>query len=86
MRRKKQARAGKAGERSSSGNSSPKQAPKVVVKRQRNPFANDDVDNEKRHRLLELIMKTNSIRRAAHQLGINNSTAKSIYYKFKKTG
>ena len=31
-------------------------------------------------------MKTNSIRRAANELGINNSTAKSIFYKYKQTG
>lgn len=44
------------------------------------------MSNERRQLLLQLILKTNSIRRAANELGINNSTAKSIFYKYKKTG
>ena len=36
--------------------------------------------------LLESIRQTHSIRRSAHLLGINSNTAKSIYYKFQKTG
>ena len=31
-------------------------------------------------------MKTDSIRKAARKLGIQESSAKSIYYRFKKTG
>ena len=65
---------------------SKKQAPKVICKRSRRKSPNDDVSNERRQQLLELIIKTNSIRRAANQLGINNSTAKSIFYKYKQTG
>ena len=61
-------------------------APKVITKRQRRKSPNDDVCNERRQQLLELILKTNSIRRAANELGINNSTAKSIFYKYKQTG
>lgn len=63
-----------------------KLAPKVITKRQRRKSPNDDVCNERRQQLLELILKTNSIRRAANELGINNSTAKSIFYKYKQTG
>ena len=44
------------------------------------------ITDAQREELLETIAKTNSIRRAAHQLGINSNTAKSIYYKFQKTG
>ena len=47
---------------------------------------NDDVDNERRCLLIKLILRNNSIRQAANELGINNSTAKSIFYKYKKTG
>ena len=64
-----------------------KQTAKVITKqrlRRKNP--NDDVCNERRIKLLELILKSNSIRRAANELGNNNSTAKSIYYKYKQTG
>ena len=63
-----------------------KQTPKVISKRQRRKSPNDDICNERRQQLLELILKTNSIRRAANELGINNSTAKSIFYKYKQTG
>ena len=44
------------------------------------------ISDEKREELLALITETNSIRRAAMQIGINTNTAKSIYYKFQKTG
>jgi len=64
----------------------PRQCPKAISKRQRRKSPNDDVSNERRQQLLELILKTNSIRRAANELGINNSTAKSIFYKYKQTG
>lgn len=59
--------------------------PKKVlpIRRARCKAPNDDVSNQRRQDLIDLIMKTNSIRCAAKQLGINNSTAKSIYYKFK---
>ena len=40
------------------------------------------ISDEKREELLSLITETNSIRRAAMQIGINTNTAKSIYYKF----
>ena len=60
-----------------------KRTKKQILKRKRNKFPNDDVSNERRQALLELILKTNSIRQAANQLNINNSTAKSIYYKYK---
>ena len=63
-----------------------KQSPKVISKRQRRKSPNDDICNDRRQQLLELILKTNSIRRAANELGINNSTAKSIFYKYKQTG
>lgn len=66
--------------------SAPKHAPKSITKRHRRSGLNDDIDNDRRRQLLELIMKTNSIRRASAELGINNSTAKSIFYKFKQTG
>lgn len=36
--------------------------------------------------LLKAIKNTGQIRAAAKQLGIKNSTAKSIYYKYKQTG
>lgn len=58
----------------------------MISKRQRRKSPNDDISNERRQQLLELILKTNSIRRAANELGINNSTAKSIFYKYKQTG
>jgi len=64
----------------------PRHAPKSVTKRNRRSGLNDDIDNDRRRQLLELIMKTNSIRRASTELGVNNSTAKSIFYKFKQTG
>lgn len=64
----------------------PKQVPKLISKRSRRKSPNDDVSNERRQQLLELILKTNSIRRAANELKINNSTAKSIFYKYKQTG
>ena len=64
----------------------PRQVPKVIAKRSRRKSPNDDVCNERRQQLLELILKTNSIRRAANELKINNSTAKSIFYKYKQTG
>lgn len=35
---------------------------------------------------MEFIYKTNSIRQAAKIVGINSNTAKSIYYRFQKTG
>jgi DNA invertase Pin-like site-specific DNA recombinase len=63
-----------------------RQAQKVIMKRSRRKNPNDDICNERRQELLELILKTNSIRRAANELGINNSTAKSIFYKYKQTG
>ena len=66
--------------------STPKLSQKAISKRQRRKSPNDDVSNERRQQLLELILKTNSIRRAANELGINNSTAKSIFYKYKQTG
>ena len=59
---------------------------KQIAKRKRKKAPNDDVSNERRQALLSLILKTNSIRQAANQLGINNSTAKSIFYKYKQTG
>lgn len=54
--------------------------------RKRTNKVNAVISDELRERLLELITETNSIRRAALQLGINSNTAKSIYYKFCKTG
>lgn len=47
---------------------------------------NDFVTNERRQQLIDMIIKTSSIREAARVLKINNSTAKSIFYKYKKTG
>ena len=44
------------------------------------------ISNEQRQQLLKLIMKTDSIRKAARILGIQESSAKSIYYRYKKTG
>lgn len=59
---------------------------KPVATRKRTNKVNAIISDELRQRLLELISETNSIRRAAQQLGINSNTAKSIYYKFCKTG
>ena len=72
--------------KSKTTNSACRQAQKVIMKRSRRKNPNDDICNERRQELLELILKTNSIRRAANELGINNSTAKSIFYKYKQTG
>ena len=44
---------------------------------------NDDISNERRQELLNHILQNGSIRAAACHLGINNSTAKSIFYKYK---
>lgn len=55
-------------------------------KRRNRQGGNDFVSNERRQQLVELIGKTSSIREAARKMGINNSTAKSIFYKYKKTG
>ena len=54
---------------------------KKVRLRKKNMNAN--ISNELREKLIELISRTNSIRKSAKQLGINDSTAKSIYYKFR---
>ena len=54
--------------------------------RQRKRITNEQVSNENRKQLIDLITKTNSIRYAAKKLRINESTAKSIYYKFRSTG
>ena len=51
--------------------------------RQRKETMNANISNELREKLIELISRTNSIRKSAKQLGINDSTAKSIYYKFR---
>ena len=51
--------------------------------RQRKKIMNADIDNDLREKLIELISRTKSIRKSAMQLGINVSTAKSIYYKFR---
>lgn len=51
--------------------------------RQRKDTMNANISNELREKLIELISRTNSIRKSAKQLGINDSTAKSIYYKFR---
>ena len=75
-----------ASTKSKTTNSACRQAQKVIMKRSRRKNPNDDISNERRQELLELILKTNSIRRAANELGINNSTAKSIFYKYKQTG
>jgi molybdenum-dependent DNA-binding transcriptional regulator ModE len=58
----------------------------ITKKRNRNKNTNDDISNEKRKALLDMILSTKSIRNSAKALGINNSTAKSIYYKYKETG
>ena len=58
----------------------------IQKQRKRRQSPNDDISNERRQKLLDLILKSNSIRRAANELGINNSTAKSIFYKYKNTG
>ena len=42
-----------------------KKTKKQIHKRKRNKYPNDDVSNERRQALLELILKTNSIRQAA---------------------
>jgi molybdenum-dependent DNA-binding transcriptional regulator ModE len=57
-----------------------------VKRRRKRDGGNDFVSNERRQQLVELIGKTASIREAARILQINNSTAKSIFYKYKKTG
>ena len=75
-----------ASTKSKTSQSVSKIAPKEITKRRRRKSPNDDVCNERRQQLLDLIKKTNSIRRAANELGINNSTAKSIFYKYKQTG
>ena len=74
------------GTKKAGSRSSPRLAPKSIQKRRRQSGLNDDIDNNRRHELLQLILKLNSIRQASLQLGINNSTAKSIFYKFKQTG
>ena len=76
----------KSDNKSLSSNSTRKLTSKQISKRRRKKLPNDDVSNERRQALLDLILKTNSIRQAANQLGINNSTAKSIFYKYKQTG
>ncbi len=59
---------------------------KQIKKKRNRQGGNDFVSNERRQQLVELIGKTSSIREAARKMGINNSTAKSIFYKYKKTG
>ena len=54
--------------------------------RMRKQVANGQISNEQRKQLIDLISETNSIRYAAKKLRINESTAKSIYYKFRSTG
>lgn len=70
-----------------STSSTKRKSSKAIQKqRKRRKSPNDDISNERRQKLLDLILKSNSIRRAANELGINNSTAKSIFYKYKQTG
>ena len=59
---------------------------RAFARRKRTNKVNAVVTDERRVRLLELITEYNSIRRAALRLGVNPNTAKSIYYKFCKTG
>jgi len=62
-------------------------APMAITKSKRTrKGGNDFVTNERRQQLIDMIKKTSSIREAARMLKINNSTAKSIFYKYKKTG
>ena len=42
--------------------------------------------NEQRSRLIDLISRTNSVRIASKIIGLNESTAKSIYYNYVRSG
>ena len=59
--------------------------PKTLT-RTRTKHTNSNITNQQREELINLILRTNSIRKSAQKMGINDSTAKSIYYKFKSTG
>ena len=58
---------------------------KQKKQRQRNS-PNVYTSNEDRMKLIDLVLRTNSVRKAAKILGMNESTAKSIYYSYKKSG
>jgi molybdenum-dependent DNA-binding transcriptional regulator ModE len=60
-----------------------KESKETAKHRIRDKIPNESIDNDSRLKLLNLIENTCSIRQAAKQLGIKNSTAKSIYYKYK---
>ena len=57
-----------------------------VKKRARKQTTNGKMSLEERIRLLNLIIKTKSYRLPAKILGISESTAKSVYYKYIRTG
>ena len=57
-----------------------------AITRKREKHTNSNISNLQREELINLILRTNSIRKSAQKMGINDSTAKSIYYKFKSTG
>ena len=57
-----------------------------ALTRTRTKHTNSNISNQQREELINLILRTNSIRKSAQKMGINDSTAKSIYYKFKSTG
>ena len=59
--------------------------PKVIRQRQRTS-RNTNTTNEQRMQLIDLIMRTSSIRQAAKTVGMNESTAKSIYYNYTRSG
>ena len=58
---------------------------KIIIKGRQREKKNK-ISNEKRIKLLELVSKNLSLLLSARILGINHSSAKNIYYKYKRTG
>ena len=58
---------------------------KCKMQRQRNSV-NKQYNDEMRARFIDLVIRTKSIRSSAKIVGMNENTAKSIYYRFQREG
>merc|ERR1712032_1433686 len=58
----------------------------ISARKRRKSKVNAYISEEQRIELIELYSRTKSFRDSAKRLGIHESTAKSIYYKFARTG
>ena len=62
------------------------EATTIKVSNSNRRINNDRISHEQRVQLIDLIARTKSFRKSSEMLGIHESTAKSIYYKYERTG